>query len=173
MPSGGPPFDLQVTHEGLDALVRAIRAEADGKQLRKELARNMRGALKPGAVMAKSGIMAMSSAGMGTGPSLRAAIAKKIRPEVKLGGRWSGARVKAFKTPGIRGFTNAPKRTNRRNGGWRTLTYGREPWRTQIGKRQWFDRAFENDTDQYTRAVHEAMEDMARRLASRAQQGNR
>ncbi|MFI5755621.1 hypothetical protein [Streptomyces sp. NPDC051569] len=168
MATGGPPFDLTVTHEGLDALVWAIRQEEDGKALRKDLAKTMREALKPGAVRAKSGIMAMSSAGFSTGPSLRSAIAKKIRPEVKLGGRWTGARVKAFKTPGIRGFTNAPKRTNRRNGGWRTLTYGHEPWRTQTGKRQWFDDAFENDADQYRQAVHTAMEDMARRIASRA-----
>ncbi|MEV6079659.1 hypothetical protein AB0L80_31790 [Streptomyces sp. NPDC052069] len=166
--AGGPPFDLTVTHEGLDALVRAIRREEDGKALRKALARNMRDALRPGAAMAKSGIMAMPSAGTGMGAGLRAGIAKKIRPEVKLGGRWTGARVKAFKTPGIRGFANAPKRTNRRSGGWRTLTYGHEPWRTQVGKRQWFDEAFENDADAYMAAVHEAMEDMARRLAARA-----
>ncbi|MEV8395916.1 MULTISPECIES: hypothetical protein [unclassified Streptomyces] len=169
MASGGPPFDLQVTHEGLDALVRAIRREADGKALRKDLARNMRDALRPGAAEAKSNIMAMGSSGTGTGPSLRAGIAKKIRPEVKLGGRWTGARIKAFKTPGLRHFPNAPKRTNRRSGGWRTLSYGHEPWRTQVGKRGWFDEAFENDADQYRRAVHEAMEDMARRLASRTQ----
>jgi hypothetical protein len=166
MAGSRPPFDLRCTHEGLDALVRAIRREADGKALRKELAKNMREALKPGAAMAKSGIMAMPSAGTGMGAGLRAGIAKKIRPEVKLGGRWSGARVKAFKTPGLRGFANAPKRTNRRDGGWRTLTYGHEPWRTQVGKRQWFDEAFENDADAYRAAVHEAMEDMARRLIS-------
>jgi hypothetical protein len=168
MASTGPPFDLQCTHEGLTALVRAIRREEDGKQLRKELAKNMREALKPGAAMAKSGIMSMPSAGTGMGAGLRAGIAKKIRPEVKLGGRWTGARVKAFKTPGLRGFANAPKRTNRREGGWRTLTYGHEPWRTQVGKRQWFDEAFENDAAAYRAAVHEAMEDMARRLAARA-----
>ncbi|WP_381797299.1 hypothetical protein [Streptomyces niveus] len=167
----GPPFELSCTHEGLDALVRAIRREADGKALRKELAKNMRDALKPGAVMAKSGIMAMPSAGTGVGPGLRSSIAKKIRPEVKLGGRWSGARVKAFKTPALRRFPNAAKRTNRRSGGWRTLTYGREPWRTQEGKRQWFDRAFENDADLYRQAVHEAMEAMAARLISRIPSG--
>ena len=166
--ASGPPFDLTVTHEGLDALVRAIRREEDGKLLRKELAKNMRDALRPGAAMAKSGIMSMPSAGTGMGPGLRAGIAKKIRPEVKLGGRWTGARVKAFKTPGLRGFANAPKRTNRRDGGWRTLTYGREPWRTQTGKRQWFDEAFENDAARHRAAVYEAMEDMARRLAARA-----
>ncbi|MEU3972403.1 hypothetical protein [Streptomyces bacillaris] len=168
MAGGGPPFDLTVSHEGLTALVRAIRREEDGKLLRKELAKNMRDALRPGAAMAKSGIMAMPSAGTGMGPGLRAGIAKKIRPEVKLGGRWTGARVKAFKTPGLRGFANAPKRTNRRDGGWRTLTYGREPWRTQVGKRQWFDEAFENDADRHRAAVYDAMESMARRLAARA-----
>ncbi|MET9705372.1 hypothetical protein [Streptomyces griseus] len=163
-----PPFDLTVTQEGLTALVRAIRQEEDGKLLRKDLARTMRDALRPGAAMAKSGIMSMPSAGTGMGPGLRAGIAKKIRPEVKLGGRWTGARVKAFKTPGLRGFANAPKRTNRRDGGWRTLTYGHEPWRTQTGKRQWFDEPLQNDADRHMAAVHEAMEDMARRLAARA-----
>ncbi|MEU3972339.1 hypothetical protein [Streptomyces bacillaris] len=168
MAGGGPPFDLTVSHEGLTALVRAIRREEDGKLLRKELAKNMRDALRPGAAMAKSGIMAMPSAGTGMGPGLRAGIAKKIRPEVKLGGRWTGARVKAFKTPGLRGFANAPKTTNRRDAGWRTLTYGREPWRTQVGKRQWFDEAFEKDADRHRAAVYDAMDSMARRLAARA-----
>lgn len=167
MPGDGPPFEVTVTHEGLDALVRAIRAEQDGKQLRKELAKGMREALKPAAVQAKSGIMAMSSAGPSTAPGLRSAIARKIRPEVKLGGNWSGARVKAFKTRNIRGFANAPKRTNRASG-WRHLTYGREPWVQQHGKTLWFDHAMEGDTNRYTQAVHEAMENMARRIADRA-----
>ncbi|MFD9569994.1 hypothetical protein ACFWBI_09130 [Streptomyces sp. NPDC059982] len=167
MAGGGPPFEVTVTHDGLDALARALREESDGKQLRKELAKNMRDALKPAAVQAKSGIMAMSSAGPGTAPALRSAIAKKIRPEVKLGGNWSGARIKAFKTRNVRGFANAPKRTNRARG-WRHLTYGREPWVQQHGKTLWFDRAMEGDTNRYTQAVHEAMENMARRLADRA-----
>ncbi|GGT43357.1 hypothetical protein [Streptomyces purpureus] len=164
----GPPFELECTHEGLDSLVRAIRQQADAKALRKELAKNMRDALKPAAAEAKSSIMGMSSAGLSTSsPGLRTAIAKKIRPEVKLGGRWTGARVKAFKTPGLRHFPNAPKRTNRRDGGWRTLTYGREPWRTQYGKRHWFDESFEGRENQAKQAVLDAMEDMARRIASR------
>lgn len=167
MPGDGPPFEITVTHEGLDALARAIRAEQDGKQLRKELAKEMREALKPAAIQAKSGIMAMSSAGPGTAPGLRSAIARKIRPEVKLGGNWSGARVKAFKTRNIRNFPNAPKRTNRQSG-WRHLTYGREPWVQQQGHTLWFDRAMEGDTNRYTEAVHEAMENMARRIAARA-----
>jgi hypothetical protein len=166
--ASGPPFELEVTHEGLDSLVRAIRAEADGKQLRKELAKGMREALKPAAAEAKSAIMGMSSAGLRSGgPALRSAIAKKIRPEVKLGGRWSGARVKAFKTKNVRGFPNAPKRTNRASG-WRHPVWGnRDVWVTQHGKVDWFDDAFKGRDGLYKAAVHEAMEDMARRIAAR------
>jgi gas vesicle protein len=170
MSGGGPPFSLGVeTHHGLDALVRALRAEEDGKELRKDLAKNMREALKPGAQQAKSSIMAMPSGGiMPTAPALRSSIARKIRPEVKLGGRWSGARVKAFKTKNIRNFPNAPKRTNRA-AGWRHPVFGnRDQWVTQRGKVEWFDRAFQGHEGIYKAAVEQAMEDMAQRIASRA-----
>lgn len=166
----GPPFSLGVeTHQGLAALVRAIRAEADGKELRKELAKNMREALKPAAVEAKNAIMAMPTSGiMPTAPALRTSIARKIRPEVKLGGRWSGARVKAFKTKNVRGFPNAPKRTNRA-GGWRHPVWGdREKWVQQEGKIDWFDDAFKGREGRYKEAVEQAMEDMARRIVNRA-----
>lgn len=166
--AGRPPFEIRVeTHEGLMALTRAIRAEADGKELRKELAKNMREALKPAAGEAKSAIMSMSSAGPGTSPALRSSIARKIRPEVKLGGRWTGARIKAFKTKNIRGFANAPKRTNRPRG-WRHLVYGRaDSWVTQHGKTHWFDDAMDGVKFRAKAAVTEAMEDMARRIAAR------
>ena len=166
--AGGPPFSLGVeTHDGLAALVRALRAEEDGKDLRKDLAKNMRDALRPGAEQAKSSIMGMISV-HGATPALRTSIAKKIRPEVKLGGRWSGARVKAFKTKNIRGFPNAPKRTNRAKG-WRHPVYGnRENWVHQRGKLEWFDRAFRGREGIYKQAVESAMEDMARRIANRA-----
>jgi gas vesicle protein len=169
MAGGGPPFSLRVeTHDGLAALVRAIRAEEDGKELRKELAKNMRDALKPGAQEAKSSIMSMSSGGLRTSPALRSSVAKKIRPEVKLGGRWSGARVKAFKTKNVRGFPNAPKRLNRASG-WRHPVYGnREVWVQQRGKVDWFDRAFNGREGVYKAAVEQAMEAMARRIAARA-----
>lgn len=167
--AGGPPFSLGVeTHEGLAALTRAIRAEEDGKQLRKELAANMREALKPGAAEAKSSVMSIASAGLPTAPALRSSVARKIRPEVKLGGRWSGARVKAFKTKNVRNFPNAPKRLNRA-GGWRHPVFGnREVWAVQHGKTDWFDRSFEGREGVYKEAVEAAMENMARRLAARA-----
>lgn len=162
----GAPYHLDVTTEGWDAVNRALRAEEDGKQLRKELAKNLREALKPAAAEAKTGIMSMSAA-MTTSPALRPAIAKKIRPEVKLGGYWTGARIKAFKTRGLRDFPNAPKRTQRA-GGWRTRTFGRDEWRTQHGKTKWFDRAMHPQSAAYKAAVAAALEAMAARIAARS-----
>ncbi|MFJ6617584.1 hypothetical protein ACIQOW_08415 [Kitasatospora sp. NPDC091335] len=164
--AGQNPVDLSVSFEGFDALTAALRAEEDGKQLRAELAKNMRDALKPAAEQAKSGIMSMAASSTAA-PALRSAIAKKIRPEVKLGGRWTGARVKSRKIQGIRGFANAPKRTQRASG-WRTQTFGRGVWRVQHGKVNWFDRAMTPNADTYRQAVADAMESMARRIADRA-----
>lgn len=164
--AGQNPVDVTVSFEGFDALTAVLRAEEDGKQLRKELAASMREALKPAAEQAKSGIMSMAASSTES-PGLRTSIAKKIRPEVKLGGRWTGARVKAKKIPGIRGFANAAKRTQR-SAGWRTQTYGRGAWRVQHGKVNWFDHAMAPDAARYKQAVADAMEAMARRIADRA-----
>jgi hypothetical protein len=169
MTAGQPPVSISCTVEGLEALGRALKAEEDGKQLRKELAANLRAALQPAADMAKGNIMGMRSVhGAGHGPGLRQAIAKKVRPEIKLGGMWSGARVKAKKTPNIRNFKNAPRRTQR-PGGWRTRSWGdNENWRVQIGKYEWFDRAMRGRDDFYKQKILDAMEAMAQRIADRA-----
>lgn len=159
---------LELTPQNLRAISNALKAEEDGKQLRKELTRNMREALKPGATDAKSAIMSMASATPHGGPALKSSIARKIRPEVRITGKFPGAKIKAFKTPNLRGFTNAPKRTNRASG-WRHPVYGnREVWAQQHGKAKWFDRAFEGQDGHYRRAVQFALADMVNRIASRS-----
>nr|WP_024067029.1 hypothetical protein [Streptomyces sp. F2]AHC28108.1 hypothetical protein pFP3.6c [Streptomyces sp. F2] len=161
-------LNLQLTPQNLRNISRALRAEEDGKELRKELTRNMREALKPGAVQAKSNIMSMGSATPHGGPALKSSIARKIRPEVRISGRFPGAKIKAFKTPNVRGFANAAKRTNRASG-WRHPVYGnREVWVQQTGKVRWFDRAFEGQHNTYEHAVKSALADMVNRIASRS-----
>jgi len=159
---------LELTPQNLRAISRALRAEEDGKELRKELTRNMREALKPGAAQAKSAIMSMSSVTPHDGPALKTAIARKIRPEVRISGKFPGAKIKAFKTKTLRGFPNAPKRTNRASG-WRHPVYGnREVWVQQHGKTKWFDRAFEGQDAHYKRQVQFALAGMVNRIASRS-----
>jgi hypothetical protein len=159
---------LELTAENLRAISNALKAEEDGKQLRKELTRGMRDALKPGATAAKSAIMSMASSTPHGGPALKSGIARRIRPEVRITGKFPGAKIKAFKTPNIRGFANAAKRTNRASG-WRHPVYGnREVWIHQQGPLKWFDRAFEGEEGRYQRAVQFALADMVNRIASRS-----
>lgn len=159
-----PPVTFSLRVEGLDAMVRRLRREEDGDRLHADLARELYAALEPAAVQARSGIMAMSSAGLGTSPGLRSTIAAHIQPEIRLGGTWAGARVRATRTPGVRRFANAPKRTQNPRG-WRTQIYGTGRWRTQRGRPNWFDRAMQGRADSYRRAAEQAMDAMARRLA--------
>lgn len=164
MAGGG--INVTSSSRDLENLVRALREEADGKQLRKELAKNMRDALKPAASEAKNAIMAMPTSATGTSsPGLRQAIAKKIRPEVRLTGRSTGARVKARKLTNVRGFVNAPKRTQQAT--WRTQTFGNGEWREQEGKLDWFDNSMNDKVPEYKEAVIDAMTDMARRIVNR------
>lgn len=160
---------LELTPENLRQISTALKAEEDGKQLRKELTKNMRDALRPGAADAKAGIMSMASATPHGGPALKSSIARKIRPEVRITGKFPGAKIKAMKTPNIRGFANAAKRTNRASG-WRHPVYGnREIWVQQNGKTKWFDHAFEGQEGHYRRAVQFALADMVNRIASRSE----
>lgn len=161
-------LSLELDPQNLRAVGRALRAEEDGKELRKELTKNMREALKPGAARAKSSIMSMASTTPHDGPALKTSIARKIRPEVRITGKFPGAKIKAFKTKNLRGFPNAPKRTNRASG-WRHPVYGnREVWVQQTGKVKWFDRAFEGEQAHYKRQVQLALAEMVNRIASRS-----
>lgn len=161
-------INLELTPQNLRQISRALRAEEDGKELRKELTKNMREALRPGAAHAKSAIMSMASTTPHDGPALKTAIARKIRPETRISGKFPGAKIKAFKTKTLRNFPNAPKRTNRASG-WRHPVYGnREVWVQQHGKVGWFDHAFEGQQAHYRRQVQFALADMVNRIASRS-----
>lgn len=161
-------LNLELTPQNLRNIARALKAEEDGKELRKELTKNMREALKPGAAQAKSSIMSLASTTPHDGPALKTSIARKIRPEERITGKFPGAKIKAFKTKNLRNFPNAPKRTNRASG-WRHPVYGnREVWVQQTGKVKWFDRAFEGQQGHYQRQVQFALADMVNRIASRS-----
>src|SRR5947209_4575786 len=127
--------ELRVHDEDLKALARRLRQLEDGKQLRKDLVRGLREAVKPAVDAAKASIRSMPTSGRRhAGPGLRAGVARAVTVQVRTSGRSAGVRVRARKTPGLRGFANAPKRLNRQ-AGWRHPVMGdREAWVSQRGK---------------------------------------
>lgn len=163
------PVGVEVTQEGLRSLLRALRSEADGKDLRKELRKELKDVLKPRADRAKNGALAIPSQGAGTSPALRPAIARGIQPRIDLALRNPGASIRAKRTPRIRGFANAPKRTNSRKG-WRTQSWGNDEWRVQFGKIGWFDNALQGVGPEAREAVAKVINDMAERIANRVRE---
>lgn len=158
--------ELTVDQKGVQAVAKALAAEADGKKLRRQMSRNMRAALDPAVADARAGIQGMPST-TGGSPGLRQEIAKRIKAEARLTGRQTGARVKARQTPNLRGFRHAPKRTQSRKG-WRRPVFGnRNAWVRQEGRRGWFDDAMTKRRREYRAAVKKAVDDMAKRIASK------
>lgn len=161
------PIQLSAEQEGLQSLGRALREHADGKRIRRELGKNMRDALTPAVDEIKSGLMATSSGSVPTeGEPLRAGVAKKIKAEARFSGKATGARVRARKTQGIRGFANAAKRLNSAKG-WRHPVYGTNTYVTQTGNPNYWDDPLDENQDQYRKAVLEVMENTAREIAQK------
>jgi hypothetical protein len=161
-------LDLSGPERKLQDLGRALRSVEDGKQLRKDLMKNLRTALKPAVDQAKSTIRSMPATGVRHGGlSLRNEVAKKVTTEIRLSGRSAGARVRAKTTPNVRGFDTAPKRLNRAKGWRHPLFKNRERWYSQIGIPGWFDRPMQAGKSRYRKAVLDAMDNTAREIARR------
>lgn len=161
---------MSIESADLAQLGRVLRVMKDGKELRRDLARNLRTASEPARDAARRSIMEMDSAGLehDEGEPLRVAIADRIVTEARLSGRSTGARVKAKKlTDSTRGFRLAPKRTNAPH--WRRPVWGRRdrPWTVQVGKPRWFDDAMHANVREWRQAVRAAMEETRRRIIDR------
>ncbi|GIH69440.1 hypothetical protein [Sphaerimonospora thailandensis] len=164
-------IELSADQEALQALGRALKQEADGKALRRDLLKELKKPLAPAIAEIKSGLMSIGSGGLPSeGEPLRASVGRKIRAEAKLSGFGTGVRVKARRTPAVRGFANAPKRLNSRKG-WRHRVYGRDVWVQQVGKPGYFDDPLRGRKAQFRTAVLQAMNDMAARIAANAKKG--
>lgn len=161
-------IELSIDQQALQALAKALKSEADGKKLRRDLAKDLRQALEPAKTEVRSALMSMQSGGMPVeGAALRTTVLKGLKAEARMSGRSTGARLRIKKTPGLRGFKNAPKRLNRQ-GGWRHKVFGRDVWIQQEGQPGYFDRAIKDNAAQYKKAVLAAMEKTAQRIARSA-----
>jgi hypothetical protein len=166
--SGGGPVELTVQQQGLQELARALKAEADGKALRKDLMKQLKAAVEPIREKARSNLMSIGSAGLTEGASLRTAVASQLKAETRLSGRSAGVRLRVRRKGMPRGFVNAPKALNTPKG-WRHQVYGRDVFVQQIAvPAEWFDRAAREGRKPAQKAAMEAVEAMAQRVADRA-----
>ncbi|GAA2681704.1 hypothetical protein [Actinoplanes palleronii] len=157
-----------VDGQSLKTVAAHLAAQENGKLLKRELGAKIRKALQPAVAEARAGILAMDSGGLPLdGGGLRAAIARRVRAQAKLSGRFPGAKVHVSKRGMPRGFELAARRTNRRKG-WRHPVFGNtDVWARQLGRPGWFDDPMRRGRPRYRRAVLEAMETVARQITRR------
>lgn len=168
--SGGHAlFELTIDQRALQAVTRALDAEDDGKSLRREMAAQLRDAVRPVIPEIQSGLMSIGHAGVPTmGEPLRETVSRGIRPETSLTGRSTGVKIRAKRTPGLRGFANAAKRLNRERG-FRHPVFGMDVWVTQYGKGHWFEDPILARRDDFRKAIWQVLEKMARRVKHRVE----
>lgn len=144
-------------------LVRALNAESDGKELKRDLTRKLRVAAEPALVQAKGAIIGMGSMGLGKAPSLRLKIADGVKAHVRLSGR-PGLTIAAHMRGMPRKFRKAPKLTNSSRG-WRHMVFGnREVWVRQFGEPQWFHDSMRAHRREVIVAAADALDEVANRI---------
>lgn len=166
-----PAPELSVDQARFAAVMKALKSETDGKELRKELNATLKGIAEPAVGRAKAAAMALPSS---PGPrmeggGLRQAIASQIKPEIRASGRDTGVRIRVKNKNMPRGFKWAAKRFNDTKS-WRHPLFGnRDVWIEQSsGDPNWFDREVMQDKEAYEAQIMDAIEAMADRIARRA-----
>lgn len=160
-----PGVVLSIDQQAMQRVYSALKLESDGKDLRRDLTRELKLAIAPARVEAKAAIMAMPSADVRYG-DMRQSISSHVKVSVRTAGRNTGVAVVANKGGYPRGFNNASAQFNR--AGWRHPVFGSTGnWVTQVGDPGWFDRIIKNKSE-YIEAVRTALVAMAERIAARS-----
>lgn len=162
------PFELSVDQRAIQTVSKAMRAEVDGKQLRKDLMVELKQAVQPGVSAVQAQLRGIPSKGaIASSPALGSYVAQRVKPQVRIAGRTTGVQVRIPKTDKLRGFTYAARRLNRTH--WRHKVFGRDVWVEQRSPiAGFFDRTLSDRRAEYRKAVVDALERMARRIAERS-----
>lgn len=153
------PVELNVDQEQLRAIGRRFKDEADGKQLKKDLATQIKGVAEPAAASVRAAITALQ----GVPTESKTRVASKTKVSVRLAGAKTGATVFVNKNAAP-GFQNAARSFN--SAGWRHKAWGRDVWFPQASSNPGFwDEEMKKFSPDVIEAVGEAVQDMNRRLA--------
>ena len=158
---------IRIDASDLARVARAMRAEADGKQLRKELVAELKTAVAPAAAAVAGKLRAMphSSAAQAS-PAMGSYLASRTKVQVRTSGRSAGVAIRIPQTPNLRGFRYAARRLNR--DGWRHRVFGHDVWVEQRSPiKGYFDDTIKPDRDKYRQVVLDILTRFAQRIARR------
>lgn len=152
--------------EKMARLKHAMAEAANGKDLKRELSKELRGLMNPLVTEQRGRVLRLPSKG-GHGQSMRQAIARQTKAATRWSGRSGGVSVIQRARSMPRGFNMAGRMFNRENG-WTPSTLGGESVHQQMRPAQWFDGATTGVRPEAAQKVHEALERTAAKIAASA-----
>ena len=161
--AGDGVLHVEVTHDDLGDLVAAINKHGTPAEVKKELRRALREAVKPLVPKARASVLGQGSKGKGGKlPSLRADMARSVEAKVDLGGR----------NPGVRLRLNGRKLRGRPPGlvamyegtiPWRHPVFGTSAWAAQA-HRGFLTEVGRAGEPEVARDIEKAMDDIGKKI---------
>lgn len=160
-------IEVEADQRSFDRAARALSDESDGRELRRDLAADLRDAVQPIVDEQRARVMAIHSGGLPhDGEPLREAVAAGVHTDIRFGGHSAGVRIRASSRGMPRNFRTAPKRLNQSS--WIHRVFGRDVWVEQVGAPNWFDEPPQRHQSRARRAVERAIEKSIRRVSRRS-----
>lgn len=152
--------------EKMVKLKKAMAEAENGKVIKREIAKELRGLLNPLVARQRAAVLRLPSKG-GHSQSMRQAIARQTKAATKWGGDNVGVQVIQRARSMPRGFQYAGRAFNRAEG-WNPSTLGGETVHQQIRPAQWFDSETAGERSEVGQKVHHALDAAAAKMASAA-----
>lgn len=159
-------FGVHIESKDLARAVAKLRHEADGKQLRRDTLKELRGAARPAQFEVRNVARGLDAKGPVDG-GFRKDMAAAVGTKVRLTGDQAGVSIRLARgrlkdRAGIARYSNRP-------GWWRHPVMGdRDTWvRQNPGWTGWFDRTLSKRRPEVRRAVKKVLDDLEHRLARR------
>lgn len=146
---------------------RALKAEEDGKELRRDLVRNLKAIVEPAAAEARAKLLATPTKGLEhPPPPLLATVARKTKTFARATGRRAGVGVRV-PDDAVERFPYAARRLN--DAKWRHPLFGnRRKWFNQTGSPGWLTATLDAAKPGAQAAVAEAVAEALKRLERRS-----
>lgn len=158
-------IELSLDQLALERVEAAITFEEDAKALKRDFGTQLKQAVDPALPVIASELMAMGGS-IPVSPPLRMAVLSGLSTKVRYSGPAPGVRVAISRKGMPRGFDDAARKINQ--GSWSHPLWGRADSVVQTGAEDFFDRPLQDRKAEMRRAVEQAIENMAERIASRA-----
>lgn len=156
-------IELSLDQLALERIDLAMKQEQDGKQLKRDLGKQLKQAVEPAIPAIRSELMSMGGA-ISVQPGLRVSVAMALKTAVRYSGPAPGVRVSISRKGMPRGFSDAARRINQ--GAWLHPLWGRSGTAImQVGVEGFFDRPLKERQPEMREAVEQAIEAMAQRIA--------